>query len=112
MNPIQALENYTRVFAERELLIAANKPIFDQYEAIGMRIIDADNALRDAVAEAKQGVQNDKFVVTVTPQTQTWADIEEIDKLIDGGVIPKAKRDQIVKTQERPVKISIRAQSI
>lgn len=111
MSNISALERFTAAQNKRKKLIAENKAIFDEYERIGGEIIDADNALRDSVAESKEGCQNDEWVVSFTPQTQTYADIEKIDQLIAGGVIPASKRDEIVKTVDRPARITIRPQA-
>lgn len=107
---IQALEAYTRAENARRAFMQEHKDIFDKVEALGMASMDADSALRDAVAEEKESVQNEHFIVTATPQTQTYADIEVIDNLIAGGIIPAAKRADIVKTVERPIKITIRPQ--
>ena len=105
----KALEKYTKVQQERKELIAAHKEVFDKFEAIGLRIIDADNELRDAISEYGAGVENDQWVVTIMPQTQTFADIEVIDEMIANGVqLTPARRSEIVKTVERPLRISIK----
>ena len=116
MSKTNALGRYARAFEARRDLIERNRPVFDEYERIGMGIIDAENELRDAVSDEADpklpneanGITGDGFNVTYTPQTQTFADIYVIDALIAGGVIPASKRAEIVKTVDRPARISIR----
>lgn len=125
MSKASALDKYTGLVDKRNKHIEDNKAVFDAHEKIVMDIIDADNDLRDAVTEdfeslveqaktnkeikpaADAGLFNGAFKVTVTPQTQTWGDIEELDKLVAEGTISKEVRDRVVKTQNRPPKISI-----
>lgn len=108
MSKEAALEKYTKLVEKRNEHIKANKTVFDDHEKIVMDIIDAENDLRDAVAESKEGVSNAEFTVTVTPQKQVWADIETLDKFVASGNITKEMRDMVVKTQDRPPKISIK----
>lgn len=58
--------------------IKDHKDIFDAHERLVMQAIDAENALRDAVADAGEGVSNGLYTVTFTPQTQTIFDEEKI----------------------------------
>jgi hypothetical protein len=106
-NAIQALEKYTKVVEERNKYIESNKAVFDTHEQIAMRIIDAENELRDAVADEKAGVQNESFTVRHVAQTQTYADIEVIDQMVAGGKITAGMRAEIVKTVDRPARVSI-----
>ena len=107
MDTTNALINYgNRVRSVKEHT-EANKAIFDQHTQLVGLLIDAENALRDAAAEAGEGISNGEFRVVVTPQTQTWADIEVIDSLIANGYIQSKYRDQIIKTIARPARISI-----
>ena len=77
------------------------------------RKIDAENELRDiADEEFKKGawlgpISNGTFQVTVAKQDQVFADIETLDAFVKQGVISPEVRNQIVKTQERPLRISI-----
>lgn len=103
-----ALERYENAVEAQKSHIKANEAIFKTHEQLAYQIIDAENYLRDIIAEEKEGVIGSDFTVTYTPQTQTYADIEVIDSLIAGGIIPQAKRAEIVKTVERPAKVSIR----
>lgn len=84
-----------------------NKKVFDDHKKIVFDVMDAENELRDAVAEEKSQVSNALFRVTIAPQTQTYADIEVIDRLIASGVIPASKRGEIVKTVDRPARVNI-----
>ena len=86
----------------------SNKEIFDTHQKFILNVIDSENELRDYIAETKEGESNGTHQVTIIPQTQTWADIEEIDKLIAEGVISPSLRERIVKTQDRPARVSIR----
>lgn len=107
--------------------IEDNKEIFDAHQKLVMEVIDTENELRDATAErvtaleadtSEAGIQalnefvargetNGTYHVKASPQTQTWADIEELDKEVASGRMSKETRDRIVKTQKRPAKISI-----
>lgn len=89
-----------------------NSSVFDEHKRLMMLVIDAENELRDAVAENKANVSNNDFKVTVTPQTQTFADIDVIDRLIANGQISASLRESIVKTVPRPERITISATNI
>jgi hypothetical protein len=102
-----ALDRYTKACEDRDLDIAQNKAVFDKHEQIVMRIIDAENELRDVVAEEKLSFSNGSFNVTFTPQTQTYGDIEALDRLIADGNIDKKFREALVKTISRPPRITI-----
>jgi hypothetical protein len=121
------LENYTKAVQTVKNHIEDNKEIFDAHQKLVMSVIDTENELRDAIAErvtaleadtseagiqalnefVRTGAMNGSYKVTATPQTQTWADIEELDKEVSSGRMSKETRDRIVKTQKRPAKISI-----
>lgn len=104
-----ALDKYSSAVKELKAHISENKPVFDAHEKLTFRVIDAENELRDAVAEAGAGVSNDSHSVIIEPQTQVIADIEVIDKLIQAGKI-LVSRDEIVKTNQRPPRITISEQ--
>lgn len=126
MSKSHSLDKYSKLVAERDKHIEDNKAVFEAHEKIVFNILDVENELRDEVAEdfeslreqaktdptvrpeAEAGVSNGEYAVQVAAQTQTWADIEVIDKLIAEGVIPASKRAEIVKTQSRPPRITIR----
>jgi len=109
MTTTNTLENYTKAMEELGNHQHANKAVFDAHQALVMRVIDAENALRDEVAVTKTGVQNDHYQVIVKPESQTFADIEAIDQMFNSGLaITKENRSQIIKTVERAVRIIIR----
>jgi ClpP class serine protease len=102
----QALEKYTGAM---DALIAheeANQSVFDAHKVLVNKVIDAENELRDAVAEAKEGVANEQFKATYTPQTQTWADIDTLNAS-HGKLLTDALLKEIVKTQDRPGRITV-----
>ena len=107
MNTLTALDKYTKAVRQVKDHQESNSAVFAEHKNLMMTLIDAENELRDAVAEAGAGVSDAFTKVVITPQTQIWADIEAIDKLIAQGKIPSALRDQIVKTQQRPPRITI-----
>lgn len=107
-NPTGALDNYSKAVAAVKEHQAANQSVFKEHERLFLRVIDTENELRDSVAISMQNVANGDHEVTVTKQTQTWADIDTIDALIKQGLIDPKLRDQIIKTQERPPRIAIR----
>lgn len=109
MSKVNALGKYASAMRARADLIEANKAVFADYERIGMTIIDAESELRDAVAEDKDGIVGDGYQVVYSPQSQTYADIEKIDEMIENGVkLTPGLRAEIVKTVDRPAKITIR----
>lgn len=108
--PATALDKYTSAMNQLNDHTEKNQTVFNEHKNIMLRVIDAENELRDAVAESNAGISNGAFRVTVTPQTQTWADIEAIDRLIAAGSIPASLREAIVKTTQRPARISIQPQ--
>lgn len=110
MSIIDSLEKYTIAAKAVDTHVAENKGVFDKHQSLVFALIDAEGKLRDDAAEAKEGATNGDYKVVVNPQTQTYADIEVIDALIAGGVIPASKRAEIVKTVERPLKITISKQ--
>ena len=110
MNAATSLEKYSRAVQAMKDHQEANIAVFDKHKSLMMQVIDADNELRDAVAESGAGISDNLTKVTITPQTQTWADIETIDRLIAQGKIASALRAEIVKTQQRPPRITISEQ--
>lgn len=110
MSASSDLDKYSAAVAALKEHQAENKPIFDAHQKLVFNVIDAENSLRDSVAELGAGLSNGDHQVNFIPQTQTWGDIETIDQLIAEGKIPKELRDQIVKTQPRPPRITISEQ--
>lgn len=96
-NKESALTKYGNAVGALEAHIEANKPTFEAHQALAMKVIDAENELRDAVAEDGSGVSNMAFTVTVEPKTQTIYDEEKI----------KATCPEAITTQQRPPRITI-----
>ena len=97
MSKETALSKYGNAVAALEEHIEANKPLFDRHQQLAMAVVDAENELRDAVAEDGSGVSNALYNVTIEPKTQTVYD----DALI------KAKCPEAISTTQRPPKITI-----
>lgn len=107
-----------RFIAAREAVLESvekNKAVFDAHQALVMRLMDAENDLRDEAALAeglKKGeptvlASQGGYSVTATPVEQTWADIDELDRAIAEGQATNELRARIVKTQQRPTRVSI-----
>jgi len=109
MDAATSLSRYSEAVQAVEDHRKQNEAVFSAHKALVMRVIDTENDLRDTVAETMESVSDGDNKVTVTPQTQTWADIAVIDALIASGKIPAELREQIVKTQQRPPRITISA---
>ena len=107
MNKENALERYSNAYSAVTAHTNLNTVVFDEHKRLVGLLIDAENELRDAVAEAGASVANSNFRATLTPQTQTYADIEEVDALAQAGRITQEERDKVVKTVGRPPRISI-----
>ena len=110
MDSATSLEKYSKAVQAVKNHQEANSSVFTQHKGLMLQLIDAENELRDAVAESGAGISDNYTIVTIKPQTQTWSDIEAIDALIAQGKIPSELRSQIVKTQQRPPRISISEQ--
>lgn len=108
MSTQKSLEKYTKAFEALEDHRQKHIGIFDAHQALVLTLIDAENELRDDVAEGGVGIENTDFKVTITPQTQVFADVEEVDKLVKDKLISPEIRAKIVKTNQRPPKISIK----
>lgn len=106
-----SLNKYTAAVEAVEAHEKANSSIFIEHSRLGMLVLDARNELDDVVAEIGASVSNNKFKVTVTPQTQTIYDEEKIlarlnmsrDQAIGSGLIkvqPRPSRIGVSKLQE------------
>lgn len=109
-----ALHAYGNAHRAVEQSIEDNNTIRAHQSIVGLAI-DAEARLRDEAYTVF--IEGDKkpfdyidagVFISVKPETQTYADIEAIDALIAQGLIPATLRAQIVKTQERPPRISIK----
>jgi hypothetical protein len=107
MDPQNSLSKYSKAVQAVKDHQEKNREVFDAHKNLLMQVIDAEGELRDAVAENGASISDESTKVTVTPQTQTWADIPTIDALITQGKISATLRTEIVKTQQRPPRITI-----
>ena len=108
MNPATALEKYTSAFNAMKDHQDRNGDIFKEQQRLFLALMDAENELRDAAALALTGAENGQFKVAVTPQTQTFADIDEINRILETGAhICYDDLKTIVKTVPRPPRINI-----
>jgi hypothetical protein len=102
------LEKFTKAKEALEAHIEANKALFDDHQKLVFAVIDAENELRDYAAEKNEGETNGKYTVVVTPQTQTWGDVEVLKEMLASGKIGQDFYDKVVKTEKRPARISIK----
>lgn len=102
----KALQKYTLVKQEVLDHIEANQPVFSAHEKIVGRLIDAENELRDAVADAKQGISNESVIVTYTPQSQTFVDPDAV-RARQGQVLTPQVISELIVTTERPARVTI-----
>lgn len=107
-NTQNLLDRYSQAVNALEDHKRANASVFSAHQQLVFRVIDAENALRDEIEVTKEAPKNEYHEVKVTPQSQTFADIEVIDQLIRDGVIPQRVRNDIVKTVSRPDYVGIR----
>lgn len=103
MSKESALERYTKAIEKRNEHIKTNKSVFDEHERIVGAVIDAENDLRDEVAEANAGVENTDFKVTITPQTQRVYNEDKLKQYLSGPQFA-----EVVNDVTRPARISIR----
>lgn len=103
MSTENALEKYTVAIKARDRHFEANKPVFEAHEKFVNDIIDAENDLRDQVAESNKGVENGEYKVIVAPQTQRVYDEEKLKALLT-----KEQFAMVVKDNPRPAKITIK----
>lgn len=108
MSKETSLEKYTKSIEALESHKRANAGVFEEHQKLVFEVIDAENELRDEVAIANAGVENNKYKVVLTPQTQTYGDIEAIEKLVADKIISPEIRAKIVVTTERPPRITIK----
>lgn len=104
---LNALDRYTQAVESLRIHEAANQKVFDEHKQFVMRLIDAENSLRDAVAEDGNGISNGTHEVVVTKQTQTFVDPDELRKA-QVTTLTESQIANLIHTQERPPRISIR----
>ncbi len=86
----------------------ANPDVFRVNQTLLFALMKAEDEVKDQSAMESASGAYKNIAVTYTPQTQTYADIDEIDALIVQGIIPQGYRANIVKTVTRSPRISIR----
>ena len=106
MTKESSLEKYTQAIERRNAHIEANKNIFNAHEQIVMQVIEAENELRDAVAEANAGVSNGEYTVTIEPQARRQYNEEKMKQYLSGPQFA-----EVVNDIQRPPRISIRKNS-
>lgn len=104
--PDGALQKYTSAVAKRNDHIEQHADVFKQHEKIVYDVIDAENELRDAVAESGQGLNNGLYNVTVTPQTQEVWDEEKLLKALNMSK-DSAIAAGLLMINQRPPRITI-----
>ena len=107
-NVTTLLDKYSAAVKNLKDYQELNKDIFAEQQKLVFAMIDAENEVKDEVALTKEVAKNKTHEIKRTPQSQTFADIEVIDYLIEVGVIPVTRRAEIVKTVERPDYVGIR----
>lgn len=106
MSNENALLKYSNAVAALKDHIKDNKTIFDAHQKLVYAVMDAENELRDAVAETKEGVKNETHIVTVTPVTITQVDPDDV-RARQGQALTPEVIGEIIKTIERPPRIVI-----
>lgn len=102
----QAIQKYADAVEAIKEHKEANATVFDAHQKLLFTLMDAENALRDAVAESGTGVENGKFKVTVTPQTQEVFDEEktlQALRVTKEGAIAAG----VIMVNQRPPRITI-----
>ena len=105
------LEKYSEAVERRNEHVKENAKVFEAHEKLVYAVIEAENELRDEVAEM-QGLAQDKETIVATgmthkviyiPQTQRVYDEDAIKRLLTSAQIL-----EVVKDNPRPPKIVIR----
>lgn len=91
------MQKYANAMDALEGHIESNKPVFDAHKELAMKVMDAENELRDAVAENGSGIVGAGYTATYTPVEQKVYDEEKIKKLC-----PEA-----ITVNQRPARITI-----
>ena len=107
MSTQNALAKYSKAVQAVKDHQEDNKEVFDAHQKLVFDVIDAENELRDAVAESaeeviKDGLSNGTHKVTVTRQTQRVYNEEKMHQFLS-----PTQFAQVVNDVTRPVKISI-----
>lgn len=100
------LENYIAAYNALQNHKEANEQVFKEHEQILMRLIDAENELRDYVAITKQPETSAGFTVTVENQKQEVFDEEATLRALK-MTKEQAIEAKILQVNERPPRIRI-----
>jgi hypothetical protein len=106
MNQTTALQQYTTAVENLKAHQEGNEVVFKEHARLLGLVLDARNQVEDAVAESGVGLENGMHRVTVTPMTQTIVDPDDL-KAHAGQTLTPELIDQLVKTQNRPPRITI-----
>lgn len=104
IDALNKYENAREAIAED---IQRNEAVFKAHERLVGNLIDAENSLRDIAAEEGKGDTNGTYTVTVTPQTQTFVDLERLAQFVAEGKITQELSNELITINPRPPKISI-----
>ncbi|MGZ8880290.1 MAG: hypothetical protein ACXW1N_08255 [Halobacteriota archaeon] len=102
MSATTLLDNYTNAKHAIEDHIEKHKDIFNAHQQIVFRLIDAEEALREAVDETGEEVSNGEYRVTITPQENEVCNFEKLDELIATKQIPDIRNLIVQKNVRRP----------
>jgi len=98
----KALEKYATAVAAVKEHSEANSAVFQAHQELLFKVMDAENELRDAVAEDGTGISNGLYNVTVTPQEQVVVDTEKLKT-----ILTSEKYAEIVTVNQRPARVMI-----
>lgn len=104
-----ALGRYTEAVEALKKHEQSNQAVFDAHKKLMLKIIDADNELRDAASEASEGMQ--KGVPKLMAENGDFRVIVQLDTMKvydDEKIIAKGLQDAITE-QARPPRITISA---
>lgn len=101
-----SLTKYSNAVAALKEHQAANEPVFKEHTRLLGNVIDAENELRDSVAETKEPVANATHRVTITPQTITQVDPDAV-RARQGQTLTPEVIAELIQTTERPPRITI-----
>lgn len=95
------LDRYTKAMEALQEDIADNATVFKNHENLVGAVIEAENDLRDVLADLAEagditGVNNGDYYASVTPQEQTVYDDELIKKTIPAAITTTKRPPRIV----------------
>lgn len=101
------LDKYSKAVAALKDHQRANATVFEEHQRLLFNVMDAENELRDKVAETKQGEKGLDHEVTVQEQTQeVWEEEKTLQAL---GLTKQGAIDRgLIAVNQRPPRISIK----